>query len=151
LGYILHRVKDYHFIDPTMKLSNRAWAFLFALSVAAPLSAAHAHPRLLKATPAADSRSAEAPREIALTFNESLDVALTRVTLLRGDTQVRADSLHLAAGDDKTVVVSLGEALAPGSYTVRWQVTGDDGHPVRGEFKFEVLATRVGTPQTTRP
>lgn len=134
-----------------MKLSNRAWAFLFALSVAAPLSAAHAHPRLLKATPAADSRSAEAPREIALTFNESLDVALTRVTLLRGDTQVRADSLHLAAGDDKTVVVSLGEALAPGSYTVRWQVTGDDGHPVRGEFKFEVLATRVGTPQTTRP
>jgi copper transport protein len=86
-----------------------------------------------------------------LTFNESLDVALTRVTLFRGDTQVRPDSLHLAAGDGKTVVASLGAALAPGSYTVRWQVTGDDGHPVRGEFKFEVLAIRVGTPETTRP
>ena len=151
LGYILRSVKIDHSNDPSMKLRNRAWAFLFALSVAAPLSAAYAHPRLLKATPAADSRSAEAPRQVALTFNESLDVALTRVTLFRGDTQVRADSLHLAAGDDKTVVASLDAALAPGSYTVRWQVTGDDGHPVRGELKFAVLPTSVGTSKATRP
>jgi methionine-rich copper-binding protein CopC len=122
-----------------MQLRSRALALLVALSLAVPLSAAHAHPRLLKATPAADSRTAEAPRQIALTFNESLDLALTRVTLLRGEIQVRPDSLHLATGDDKTVVATLGTALAPGRYTVRWQVTGDDGHPVRGEFSFEVL------------
>jgi methionine-rich copper-binding protein CopC len=114
-------------------------ALLIALSLAVPLSAARAHPRLLKATPAADSRTAEAPRQIALTFNESLDLALTRVTILRGETPVRPDSLRLATGDDKTVVATLGTALAPGRYTVRWQVTGDDGHPVRGEFSFEVL------------
>lgn len=124
-----------------MQLPVRVSAILVALSLAVPLSAAHAHPRLLKATPAADSRSAEAPRQIALTFNESLDLALTRVTLLRGETQVRVDSLHRAVGDDMTVVASLGAALAPGRYTVRWQVTGADGHPVRGAYSFEVLAT----------
>lgn len=122
-----------------MQLASRTLTLLLALSLAAPLSAAHAHPRLLKATPAADSRTAEAPRQIALTFNESLDLALTRVTLLRGETQVRPDSLQLAVDDDKTVVASFGTTLAPGRYTVRWQVTGDDGHPVRGEFSFEVL------------
>jgi methionine-rich copper-binding protein CopC len=126
-------------MDRTMQLSSPVLTLLLALSLAAPLSAAHAHPRLLKATPAADSRTAEAPRQIALTFNESLDLALTRVTLLRGETQVRPDSLQLAVDDDKTVVASLGTTLAPGRYTVRWQVTGDDGHPVRGEFSFEVL------------
>lgn len=135
-----------------MQLASRTLTLLAALSLAVPLSAAHAHPRLLKATPAADSRSAEAPRQIALTFNESLDLALTRVTLLRGETQVRSDSLHLAVGDDKTVVASFGAALAPGRYTVRWQVTGDDGHPVRGTYTFEVLAsgTAPASPATPR-
>lgn len=122
-----------------MPFSLRALALLLALSLAAPLSAARAHPRLMKATPAADSRSAEAPRQVALTFNESLDIALTRVTLLHNGNTVRTDSLHLAAGDDKTVIASVASPLAPGRYTVRWQVTGDDGHPVRGEFSFEVL------------
>jgi methionine-rich copper-binding protein CopC len=123
-----------------MPRSLRSLALLLTLALAAPLSAAHAHPRLVKATPAADSRSADAPRQVALTFNESLDLALTRVTLLHNGSTIRSDSLRLADGDDKTVIVSLGTALAPGRYTVRWQVTGDDGHPVRGEFSFEVLA-----------
>jgi methionine-rich copper-binding protein CopC len=127
-----------------MRIPVRFLALLLTVSLAAPLSAAHAHPRLLKATPAADSRSAEAPREVALTFNESLDLALTRVTLLRNGQAVRTDSLRLAANDDKTVMVPVSAALTPGRYTVRWQVTGDDGHPVRGEFTFEVLAAESG-------
>jgi methionine-rich copper-binding protein CopC len=123
-----------------MRFSFRALPILVALSVAAPLSAAHAHPRLVKSTPAADSRSAEPQRAVALSFNEALDLALTRVTILRGETQLTPDSLHLATGDDKTIVAAFRSALAPGRYTVRWQVTGDDGHPVRGQFSFEVLA-----------
>lgn len=121
-----------------MRFSIRAFSLLVALGLAVPVSAAHAHPRLLKAIPAADSRT-EGPRQVALSFNEELDLALTRVTVLRGETQIRPDSVRLAVGDDKTIVASFGRALAPGRYTVRWQVTGDDGHPVRGQFSFEVL------------
>jgi methionine-rich copper-binding protein CopC len=123
-----------------MRPISRLFVLAIAIALATPLSAAHAHPRLLKAAPAADSKTAEAPRQLALTFSESLDLALTRVTLHHGDSTLRLDALRLAADDDKTVVAALSTALAPGLYTVRWMVTGDDGHPVRGSFSFEVLA-----------
>jgi len=121
-----------------------------ALSLALPLSAAQAHPRLLKATPAADSR-VEAPRQVVLSFNEELDLALTRVTITHGTVQVRPDSVHLVAGDNKGIVASFGTALPPGRYNVRWQVTGDDGHPVRGEFSFEVLPAQSAPATPARP
>lgn len=122
-----------------MQLSVRAQLFLAALCLALPLSAAHAHPRLVKATPAADHRTSEAPRQLILTFNESLDLALTRVTVVRGGIPVALGALRLVPSDDKSIVATPSSVLTPGRYTVRWQVTGDDGHPVRGEFSFEVL------------
>lgn len=125
-----------------MRLSIRTLTLAVALSFALPLSAAQAHPRLLKATPAADSR-VEAPRQVVLSFNEELDLALTRVTITRGTVQVRPDSVHLVAGDNKSIVASFGTALPPGRYNVRWQVTGDDGHPVRGVFSFDVVSAQA--------
>lgn len=133
-----------------MRLSIGTVTLAVALSLALPLSAAQAHPRLLKATPAADSR-VEAPRHVVLSFNEELDLALTRVTITHGTVQVRPDSVHLVAGDNKSIVASFGSALPPGRYTVRWQVTGDDGHPVRGEFSFEVLPAHVAPATPVRP
>lgn len=134
-----------------MLRSLRSLAVLLVLATAIPLSAASAHPRLLKATPAADSRSATPPRQVALTFNESLDLALTRVTLLRGETAIKLAPLQLLPHDDMTVVADIGTALAPGKYTVRWQVTGDDGHPVKGEFSFEVVAASSAPARPSRP
>ncbi len=133
-----------------MRLSIRTLTLAVALSLALPLSAAQAHPRLLKATPAADSR-VEAPRQVVLSFNEELDLALTRVTITHGTVQVRPDSVHLVAGDNKSIVASFGTALPPGRYNVRWQVTGDDGHPVRGEFSFEVLPAQSAPATPARP
>lgn len=119
--------------------------------LAAPTASASAHPRLLKSTPTAESRLAAPPTQVTLTFNESLDLALTRVTLLRGTEAVRLDSLRLTPGDDRTVFASIPSTLAPGRYTVRWQVTGDDGHPVRGEFSFDVLAPGSAPPPPPVP
>lgn len=109
------------------------------VGLTAPVASAAAHPRLERSTPAAESRVAVPPKQLTLTFNESLDLALTRVTLVRGTEAVRLDSLRLAVGDDKTVTAAIPATLAPGRYTVKWAVTGDDGHPVRGEFSFDVL------------
>lgn len=117
----------------------------------APIASAAAHPRLEKATPAADSRLPAAPKQITLTFNESLEVALTRVTLHRGADPVRLDSLRLSPTDDRTVIATIPSTLAPGRYTVKWQVSGDDGHPVRGEFAFEVLAATTTPPAAAPP
>lgn len=119
--------------------------------LAAPIASASAHPRLQRSTPAAESRLTAPPKQVTLTFNESLDLALTRVTLLRGTEAVRLDSLRLTPGDDRTVIASVPSTLAPGRYTVRWQVTGDDGHPVRGEFSFDVLAAGSAPPTSPAP
>lgn len=98
---------------------------------------AAAHPRLLKAAPAADSRTAVAPREISLTFNEPLTLALSRITVTDAKQQVIAlDSLRAGPDDPKTLVAKVIGALAPGRYTVKWQAAGADGHPMRGELTF---------------
>ncbi|MDX2184532.1 MAG: copper resistance protein CopC [Gemmatimonadaceae bacterium] len=111
-----------------------------SLVLGVPVRAASLHPRLLKAAPAADSRSAEATKEVALTFNEPLDLALTRVTVLRGTSAVALQPLRLAPADDKTVLATATAPFPVGRYVVRWQVTGDDGHPVKGEYRFEIIA-----------
>lgn len=129
-------------------------AFL-GLAIATSVAAAPLHPRLEKSTPAANSRLALPPAELSLTFNEAPDLALTRLTLRRGDAAVALEALRLAEGDRRTVTAKPKEALSAGRYTLRWQVTGSDGHPVRGEFGFEVLpadaaAAPVRAPQGTR-
>lgn len=127
-----------------MRLSSRFTAFAIALTLLVPLVAPRAdearHPRLLRSTPAADSRSAEHPRQLTLTFNESPDLALTRITLTRGETTLRTAALRHDAADAQTVVAGIVGELSPGRYTVRWQVTGEDGHPVRGSFGFDIVA-----------
>ena len=124
---------------------------LTALFVLSPRDAA-AHPRLLKAAPAADSRAAVAPKEIVLTFNEPLTLALSRITLLDAKQQVIAlDSLRAGPDDSNTLRVKVTGNLAPGRYTVKWQAAGADGHPMRGELTFVVDPVAPGAGATPSP
>jgi len=150
ISYALHSVNDSLSPAPAMNLRTPFVVLGAALVLVAPLSAASAHPRLLKSTPAADGRTNSPPQQVTLSFNEALDLALTRVSLHHGEMAVRLDSLRLVAGDDNSVTATIVGTLAPGRYTVRWQVTGDDGHPVRGAFSFEVLAAAPGASRPER-
>jgi methionine-rich copper-binding protein CopC len=44
------------------------------------------------------------------------------------------------AADDKQVFVTIAPALPPGTYVVQWRCIADDGHVMRGDFTFEVVA-----------
>lgn len=123
--------------------ANLRALFLLGL-LALPVRQAVAHPRLLKSDPAADARVA-APHAVALTFNEKLSPALSRVTLQDAKgAPVPLEALKAASGDPKTLVAAIAGRLAPGAYVVKWQAAGDDGHPVRGQFGFEVIASVPG-------
>ncbi|MHB0962081.1 MAG: copper resistance CopC family protein [Gemmatimonadaceae bacterium] len=126
-------------------------ALLFALVL--PVRTASAHPRLLRAVPASESRLAVAPREIALTFHETVVVGLCRLTLLDAARHtVTLDSLRAATGDAKTLTAKIPGTLRPGRYTVNWQAGGADGHPVRGAYSFVVEAEPVRPAKdSTRP
>lgn len=123
----------------------RARTIGLMLSLLIPLREAAAHPRLVKADPGVGARVV-APHAVTLRFSEPLTVALCRITLLDASMKaVTVDGVKSAPGDPKAMSVVIRGAVAPGRYTVKWLAAGDDGHPVRGEFTFDVVAGAAGT------
>jgi len=127
------------------------WLLLVSL-LAAPLRSAEAHARLVRSVPAAGSR-VEAPSTLSLTFSEALTISLSRVTLLDASNKpVPLGAVAADPGEAKTLRVPIANALPPGHYVVKWQVAGGDGHPVRGEFGFDIIAAAAsGSAPPVRP
>jgi copper transport protein len=108
-------------------------------------SPAVAHQRLLGSTPAAGDTLHAAPRAIQLRFTEPVQLALTSVTLLGpGGRAVALGAAGLAPGAPAELVVPIEGGLRAGGYTVRWQTTGRDGHPVSDELSFEIHEDATG-------
>lgn len=103
-------------------------------------SIASAHPFLLFTTPTANSAVADSPTSVELVFNERVTAGTDAVVLVdaRGRS-TSADSVT-TAGEGAVVTASVPGSLPPGDVTVRWSVTGEDGDPVGGEFRFAVGA-----------
>ncbi len=128
----------------------RSFAFLLLLALALPFRTAAAHPRLVRAAPAADTHVQTVPRALSLTFNEPLTIALSRLTLLDPAGQpVALDTLRSAPDDNKTLTAKILGTMPAGRYTVRWQAAGADGHPMRGEYTFVLDAGPVESTKRT--
>jgi putative copper export protein/methionine-rich copper-binding protein CopC len=127
------------------------WSGALALALLVP-ARARAHGHLERARPAAGARLAAPPRELRLTFTETPALAFTRLELLdaSGATIALAPPT-LAADAPRTVVSSVGATLTAGTYTVVWQMAGDDGHLTRGRFTFTVIGTPHDSASATPP
>ena len=98
-------------------------------------SVARGHVTLVSATPDVHSSFDVAPTEILLRFSEPLAISPTAIRVLAGDGTVLSGEARSAAGD--RVVIAPVSGLVPGSaYTIRWQVSGQDGHSPAGVFTF---------------
>jgi copper transport protein len=133
-----------------------AAALVAALAVA---PAAGAHAMLTTTEPANDAVLEQAPREVILRFNESVESSFGNVRVY--DSQARrVDRGRVERPDGRTITAPLAEHLARGTYTVTWRVTSADSHPISGAFVFHVdapganpagIAAQVlddGTPRT---
>lgn len=111
-------------------------AVVVALMVSAPQ--AQAHPVLLFTDPTLDTAVAESPRSVALVFNEAVTVAAdaVEVTGLRGDA-IRTGQARTAK-QGTVVTAAIDGKVRAGTYLVRWEATGVDGHGIDGEFRFAV-------------
>lgn len=128
----------------------RSLAFLLPLALVLPFRSAAAHPRLVRAVPAAGSHVQTMPRVLSVTFNEPLTVALSRLTLLDPAGQpVALDSLRSAPEDTRTLTAKVLGTMPAGRYTVKWQAAGADGHPMRGEYTFVLDAGPVESAKRT--
>ncbi|WP_169582857.1 MULTISPECIES: copper resistance CopC family protein [Microbacterium] len=128
------------------------WTALIAtlLATAAlllPGSPAAAHDELLGSDPAEDSTVGTLPDELTLTFSGRIatdpGASEVEVTDASGASLVDADPV----AEDNTLTQALtGEAS--GAVTVLWKVVSSDGHPISGEFTFEVSGSG-GEPSAT--
>ena len=129
----------------TARVAARALAVATALQTLTP-AVALAHTGLRHAVPARGAQLTVAPRTLRLTFTEAVEPALARVTLLAPDGSTVALSPLGGVRDSAQVVTAevQGALTAAGAYTVRWQVAGRDGHPVRGSYAFTILPGASG-------
>lgn len=106
---------------------------------------ASAHGRLKTAVPAAGAHLAVAPREIRLTFSEVPELSFTTIQLVGPDGKnVALTALTYATDSKRAVVALIKGGMTAGTYFVKWQVAGADGHPVRDQFQFVIAPGASG-------
>lgn len=99
---------------------------------------AAAHPTLLFTDPAADTAVPFAPQSITLVFNEPVSIGPDSVVLLDSDGKSIPIGAATAGRQGEVVSARTSASLPPGSYVVRWRVTGSDGDLVEEEFRFGI-------------
>ncbi|MFD6878589.1 MULTISPECIES: copper resistance CopC/CopD family protein [unclassified Streptomyces] len=118
---------------------------------------ASAHASLSGSDPADGVVLKTAPRQVTLTFTESVSFSDDSVRVLSPDNE-RANPrpAQHADGKDNTARVELSDTLPQGTYTVAWRVVSADGHPISGAFVFSVgkpsgtaAVVATGSPEDT--
>lgn len=104
-----------------------------------------AHQRLLGTSPERGSTVREVPRQLRLSFYEAVELTFTTVRLVGPDgAVVMLGRQELASDSANVLVVRIEGALRAGSYTAHWATASRDGHPVQGEFSFEIAEGAAG-------
>ncbi len=117
---------------PTMP--RRAFgATMLALSLA-PLPAL-AHAILESSVPPPGGSVPAGKLALEFRYNSRIDRQRSRLVLTRPD---HSQATLAIAPDGPPEILSTTAALAPGSYSVRWQVLAVDGHITRGDVRFTV-------------
>ncbi|MFE6177859.1 copper resistance CopC/CopD family protein [Streptomyces sp. NPDC056464] len=116
---------------------------LFLLGGTGPASA---HAALRATDPEDGTVLKSAPRDITLTFTESVGLLEDSFRVLDPDgRRLRTGEPQHASDGAETAGVTLPAKLAEGTYTVAWRVVSADSHPVSGAFTFS-----VGKPSLTK-
>ena len=109
----------------------------FALFALVPSSAAWAHAIVLESVPGVDAAVAGPDLDVAVRFNSRIDLHRSRLTLMLPGGGSRVLAIREDAGPANLEARATG--LAPGAYTLRWQVLAADGHITRGDIPFTVV------------
>ena len=110
-----------------------------ALSALLATSTAFAHAFLDHAVPGVGMTVSGSPHELRLYFTQGVVTAFSAVSITSGTgAAIPASRPVNDPSDQQTVIVRLGRALAPGTYTVSWRALSVDTHTTTGTFHFTV-------------
>jgi copper transport protein len=113
-----------------------ALATVLLVALAVPAIAA-AHTTLLGASPVTQSRVSAPPRLISLRFSDSVTITSSAIQVLAPDGTVLSGTSKVSS-DRRTVTAPVSRLRRGSAYTIRWRVTGQDGHSPAGVFTFGV-------------
>jgi methionine-rich copper-binding protein CopC len=108
--------------------------------ITAPLAApsiALAHTRVVASTPAEGATVAR-PRAVTLTFSEALLPPTAAARMANHGEMVIRNFTTAWSNGNKTMTLTLRQPLRAGTYEVRWQAAGADGHRMNGTVNFIV-------------
>ena len=111
-------------------------AVAFATALALPAAAA-AHATIAQAFPATQSEVSRPPTQIDLRFSEPVTITPNAIEVFATDGKVVSGSARIS-GDGHTVSARVSSLRRDAAYTVRWRVTGQDGHSPAGVYTFGV-------------
>lgn len=97
---------------------------------------ASAHAIVVQAAPAAGSVTAGPDIDIVLSYNVRIDAARSKLSLTSPDGTQREIAIATDTAPEKLHGTATG--LAPGEYTLHWQVLATDGHITRGDIPFSI-------------
>ena len=125
---------------------------VLALSLLVGLPASgFAHGALRRASPASGEHLSVAPRELRLTFTEPVELAVARVELIGPSGRIGLASIVRDPDSANVIIAPIRDSLVAGAYRVAWQVAGQDGHPVRGDYSFTVAPGAQGLGSRAAP
>ena len=115
-----------------MRTSLLAGTLVLALTAN---SGAHAHAMLASASPPVGGSVGAAPRQVSLSFTQSLEPAFSSVQV----TDSKGARVDVGKAQISGSSMSVGlKALSPGTYRVHWHVLSVDAHKTEGSFSFHV-------------
>jgi hypothetical protein len=128
-----------------MKFASHVATIALASAVFISPAASFAHSKIASSTPAEGATVAK-PRALTLNFTEALltptAVASIVMTAMPGvknhGEMVIRNFTPSWSNNNRTLTLKLREPLRTGSYQVRWQAAGADGHRMTGKVSFSV-------------
>lgn len=145
-------------IEPSLRvqihvLKRRSLATVFAaLAILATPLLLFAHARLIRSTPAANSKLDAPPSSVTLVFSEPPELQFTTIQLVdSAGTAVSLGATSKPPGDASTLTIPVSGQMTRGRYTVIWRTAAADGHASSGRFTFTVLNAAAVAPVTAPP
>jgi methionine-rich copper-binding protein CopC len=114
---------------------SKAFLAALLLCLAAMPRPAAAHAILMESVPAVNATAKGPDIAFDLRFNSRIDHKRSRLTLTLPDQSQQVLPIDADGPDDR---LDTKATLAPGTYTLRWQVLAIDGHITRGDVPFTV-------------
>lgn len=134
-----------------MKRHRALTSFSAALTVFLTVgaAAAYAHAMLLRADPAPEAVLGAQPSVVRLWFNEAIEIGAGAVTVL-DPLGRRVEGEASVSSADPTLLEAGVRGTEPGTYTVRWTVLSEDGHPASGAYGYSVERATASSPEVAQ-